>query len=143
MESIDENRVRDIVREELVNFTPQKKKRAPNKWQTFLKECVKEQEGEIPYMDKVKACSAKYKESKNKDSNNPPPEQPIPSTRPTPIAQPVLPVQPTQPVQYVQPAQPTQSAQPTYHTQQVLTEDDVERLIRLSNEKLIKMARGQ
>jgi hypothetical protein len=81
MEVTDENRIREIVREELVNFTPQKKKRAPNKWQLFLKDCVKEQAGEIPYTDKVKACSVKYKEKKNNgnslpaDNNSPPNNQ--------------------------------------------------------------------
>ena len=70
MEIIDENRVREIVKDELANFTHQKKKRAPNKWQIFLKDCVKEQAGEIPYTDKVKACSVKYKEKKNGEKNN-------------------------------------------------------------------------
>lgn len=70
MEVIDENRVRDIVRDELANFTPQKKKRAPNKWQIFLKDCVKEQDKGLAYTDKVKACSVKYKENKNGTKNN-------------------------------------------------------------------------
>jgi hypothetical protein len=70
MEVMDENRIRDIIREELTNFTPQKKKRAPNKWQIFLKECVREQTKELPYTDKVKACSVKYKEKKNGENNN-------------------------------------------------------------------------
>lgn len=71
MEIIDENRVRDIVKDELANFAPQKKKRAPNKWQIFLKDCVKEQAGEIPYTDKVKVCSVKYKEKKNNGNSLP------------------------------------------------------------------------
>ena len=128
METIDENRVRDIVRDELANFVPQKKKRAPNKWQIFLKECAREQDKELPYTDKVKVCSIKYKESKNKNSNGPSPEQP---SQPVQYAQPV---QPTQPIQYTQPVQPTQ---PT------LSEDDIERLIRLNNEKLAKIAKRQ
>lgn len=70
MEIIDENRVRDIVKEELANFTPQKRKRAPNKWQIFLKNCVKEQDKELQYTDKVKACSVKYRENKEIKKNN-------------------------------------------------------------------------
>lgn len=81
MNLTDENRIREIVQEELANFTPQKKKRAPNKWQVFLKGCANEQPKDIPYFDKVKACSAKYKEGKkngtvdtnggaNNDANN-------------------------------------------------------------------------
>jgi hypothetical protein len=68
---IDENRIREIakeiVKEELANFIPPKKKRAPNKWQIFLKDCVKEHTEEMPYIDKVKECSVKYK--KNKENN--------------------------------------------------------------------------
>lgn len=71
METTEENRIREIVREELTNFTPQKKKRAPNKWQIFLKDCVKEQAGEIPYTDKVKKCSVIYKEKKNNGNSSP------------------------------------------------------------------------
>jgi hypothetical protein len=70
MEVMDENRIRDIIRDELANFTPPKKKRAPNKWQIFLKDCVKEQDGDLAYTDKVKACSVKYKEKKNGEKNN-------------------------------------------------------------------------
>ena len=128
METIDENRVRDITREELANFTPQKKKRAPNKWQIFLKECAREQDKELPYTDKVKVCSIKYKENKNKNSNDPSPEQPV---------QPVQHIQSTQPIPPVQYTQPVQPTQPT------LSEDDIERLIRLNNEKLAKMVKRQ
>jgi len=70
MEVLDENRVRDIIREELTNFTPPKKKRAPNKWQRFLKDCVRDQDGDLAYTDKVKVCSVKYKENKNGSKNN-------------------------------------------------------------------------
>lgn len=69
MEVIDENRVREIIREELTNFSPQKKKRAPNKWQIFLKNCANEQNKELPYTERVKVCSVKYKESKNQNQN--------------------------------------------------------------------------
>ena len=71
-EIINEDRIREIVRDELANFSPPKRKRAPNKWQIFLKECTREQDGGLSYTEKVKACSAKYKEKKNleKDSNN-------------------------------------------------------------------------
>ncbi len=75
MEITDENRIREIVREELVNFTPQKKKRAPNKWQIFLKDCAREQDKELPYTEKVKVCSLKYKENKNQNSNGSSPGQ--------------------------------------------------------------------
>lgn len=71
MEIIDENRVREIVKDELANFTPQKKKRAPNKWQIFLKDCTREQDKELPYTDKVKLCSIKYKEKKNNGNSLP------------------------------------------------------------------------
>lgn len=66
---IDENRVREIVKEELANFSPPKKKRAPNKWQVFLKDCVKTQDNGLAYPEKVKACSVIYK-GKNGNSNN-------------------------------------------------------------------------
>jgi len=69
MDLTDESRVREIVREELSSFTPQKKKRAPNKWQIFLKECAKAQSGDLSYPEKVKACSVKYKESKKNGMN--------------------------------------------------------------------------
>jgi len=65
MDLTDESRVREIVREELANFTPQKKKRAPNKWQIFLKECAKEQSKDLSYPEKVKKCSVIYKKNKN------------------------------------------------------------------------------
>lgn len=69
MEVTDENRIREIIKDELANFTPQKRKRAPNKWQVFLKDCVKEQAGEIPYTDKVKECSVIYKKNKENSIN--------------------------------------------------------------------------
>lgn len=83
MEITDENRIREIVKEELANFIPQKKKRAPNKWQVFLKDCVKEQTGEIPYTDKVKMCSVKYKEKKNNGNNLPADNNPLPNNQET------------------------------------------------------------
>ena len=61
---IDENRVREIIKEELANYNPPKKKRGPNKWQLFLKDCVKDQPEEFDYMGKVKACSIIYKDKK-------------------------------------------------------------------------------
>ena len=150
MTEISEDRMREIIREELSNFSPQKKKRAPNKWQSFLKNCAREQDKELPYTDKVKVCSAKYKENKGKIPDNPPSEQPQQSIQPIqpPLQsqlQPTIPVQSEQSLQYVQP--PTQPAQPTYHVQQMdatpLTEEDAERLLRLTNEKLTKMIRRQ
>ena len=146
METTDENRIREIVRDELASFTPQKKKRAPNKWQIFLKDCAKEQDKELPYTDKVKLCSVKYKENKNKNPNYSPPEQPQQSIQHLqPPVQHTLPSQTEQPVQYVQP--PTQDTQPTYHAQQMnvtpLTEEDADRLLRLTSEKLAKMTRRQ
>jgi hypothetical protein len=62
---MEETRIREIVREELSNFNPQKKKRAPSKWQLFLKDCTKRQSDELIYTDKVKLCSIEYKEVKN------------------------------------------------------------------------------
>ena len=70
MDLTDENRIREIVKEELANFSPPKKKRAPNKWQVFLKQCAKEQTEDIPYTDKVKTCSIKYKENKKNGISN-------------------------------------------------------------------------
>lgn len=67
---MEEDRIREIVREELATFNPPKKKRAPNKWQVFLKDCVKTQDNGLLYTEKVKACSVKYKENKNSNSNN-------------------------------------------------------------------------
>jgi hypothetical protein len=62
---MDENQIRAIVREELSNFSPPKKKRAPSKWQTFLKDCAKRQPEELVYTDRVKLCSIEYKDLKN------------------------------------------------------------------------------
>ena len=79
MNDIDEGRIRDIIKEELANFSPPKRKRAPNKWQVFLKDCVKEQDGGLSYPEKVKACSVKYKEKKKENNGNIPSiDQPIP-----------------------------------------------------------------
>jgi len=73
-ETIGEDRVREIIKEELSNFNPPKRKRAPNKWQLFLKDCVKDQPSELDYMGKVKACSIIYKDNKKnpngQSSNN-------------------------------------------------------------------------
>ncbi len=71
MEIIDENRVREIVKDELANFAPQKKKRAPNKWQIFLKTCAQTQDKELPYTEKVKKCSVIYNENKKNGIVNP------------------------------------------------------------------------
>lgn len=68
--AINEDRIREIIKEELTNFSPPKKKRAPNKWQVFLKGCVKEQPEELDYMGKVKACSVIYKDNKNERPTN-------------------------------------------------------------------------
>ena len=68
---IDENRVREIIKEELANYNPPKKKRGPNKWQLFLKDCVKDQPEEFDYMGKVKACSIIYKDNKNPNGKSP------------------------------------------------------------------------
>lgn len=69
MDSIDEERIREIVRDELTKFAPLKRKRAPNKWQLFLKDCTKEQPEDLSYPEKVKACSVKYRETKNPNNN--------------------------------------------------------------------------
>lgn len=67
---MDETRVREIIREELSNFTPPKKKRAPNKWQLFLKECVPRQDKDIKYTEKVQLCSAEYRNSKGTNNQS-------------------------------------------------------------------------
>ncbi len=85
LDNMDEDRIREIVREELANFNPPKKKRAPNKWQIFLKQCTKEEQGSYP--EKVKACSIKYKEKKkngelpdSSSTNSPPTDSSSPPT---------------------------------------------------------------
>lgn len=70
MNDMSEERIREIVKEELANYAPPKRKRAPNKWQQFLKECVKEQDSGLVYTDKVKACSIIYKENKKQNNGN-------------------------------------------------------------------------
>lgn len=80
IDSTDEIRIREIVKEELAGINPPKKKRAPNKWQIFLKDCAKNEPGSN-YPEKVKACSVKYREKKNNGQlpdNNPPPPPPPP-----------------------------------------------------------------
>lgn len=42
-------------------------KRKPSKWQLYLKECMPGQSNNIPFSDKVSACSIKYKEIKEKN----------------------------------------------------------------------------
>jgi len=68
MDLTDESRIREIVREEIINFSP-KKKRAPNKWQLFLKDCVKKQDNELKYTEKVQLCSVEYRETKSSNNN--------------------------------------------------------------------------
>lgn len=70
MDLTDENRIREIVKEEIANFSPPKKKRAPNKWQQFLKECAKNQSADLSYTDKVKECSVIYKKNKENKKND-------------------------------------------------------------------------
>lgn len=65
----EEENVRKIVREEMAksggnNGSSGKKKRGPNKWQLYLKDCLKEQPKEAPLGDKVKGCSIEYKNIK-------------------------------------------------------------------------------
>lgn len=65
----EEENVRKIVREELAksgnNGNSQKKKRGPNKWQLYLKDCLKEQPKEAALGDRVKGCSVEYKNIKD------------------------------------------------------------------------------
>lgn len=42
-------------------------KRKPSKWQLYLKGCFSEQDKDIPFSEKVTACSIKYKEIKTKN----------------------------------------------------------------------------
>jgi len=69
-EIISEARIREIVRDEISNFTPVKKKRAPNKWQLFLKDCTKRQEEKLPYTEKVQLCSLEYRNSKGANNQS-------------------------------------------------------------------------
>lgn len=69
METEDEEKIREIVREELTNAIPTKKKgiRKPNKWQAFLRHCTPQQAQDLSMGEKVKACSLQYKEIKIKN----------------------------------------------------------------------------
>jgi len=69
MDTVDEERIREIAREEIANSVPVKKKgnRKPNKWQVFLKECSPRQSQDLSMGEKVKACSVQYKEIKVKN----------------------------------------------------------------------------
>jgi len=62
---MDEERIREIAREEIANIVPTKKKgnRKPNKWQLFLKECTPKHSN-VPIGERVKACSVEYREIK-------------------------------------------------------------------------------
>lgn len=67
----EEENVRKIVREELTksnngnnNGSSGKKKKGPNKWQLFLKDCLKEQPKGTALGDRVKGCSIEYKNIK-------------------------------------------------------------------------------
>lgn len=68
---MDEQRIREIIREELANHIPPKKKRAPNKWQLFLKDCVKKQDEGLKYTEKVQLCSVEYKGTKKSETIKP------------------------------------------------------------------------
>ncbi len=68
----DEECVRNIVKEELSKFQPQKSSNKGNKkksnWNIFLADCTKRQPNGTPLGDRAKACSIEYKELKNKGS---------------------------------------------------------------------------
>ncbi|MGA3169140.1 MAG: hypothetical protein ABSF14_23840 [Terriglobia bacterium] len=57
--------IRQIVREELTTEKPAsgKKKREPSQWNKFLKECAPSHK-DLPFGDRVKACSIEYHEQK-------------------------------------------------------------------------------
>ncbi len=67
----DEECVRNIVKEELAHFQPEKAKKGTKKksnWNIFLADCTKRQPNGTPLGDRTKACSVEYKELKNKGS---------------------------------------------------------------------------
>ncbi len=68
----DEECVRNIVREELSQFQPQKSSKKGNKkkssWNIFLADCTKRQPNGTPLGDRAKACSVEYKELKKNGS---------------------------------------------------------------------------
>ena len=67
--TMEEERIREIAREEIANAIPAKEKgkRKPNKWQLFLKECTPKH-SDVPIGERVKACSAEYREIKKTNS---------------------------------------------------------------------------
>lgn len=69
METEDEERIREIAREEIANAAPSKRKgnRTPSKWQVFLKHCTPNQAQTLSMGEKVKACSVQYKDIKVKN----------------------------------------------------------------------------
>lgn len=69
MDTEDEKRIREIIKEEIANNPPVKRKgnRKPNKWQVFLRECTPNQPQGLSMGEKVKACSTQYREIKVKN----------------------------------------------------------------------------
>ncbi len=70
----DEECIRNIVKEELANFQPQKSSKKGNKkksdWNIFLADCTKKQPNGTPLGDRTKACSVEYKKLKSDGSLN-------------------------------------------------------------------------
>lgn len=67
----DEECVRNIVREELAQFQPQKSRKGNKKksnWNIFLADCTKKQPSGTPLGDRTKACSIEYKKLKENGS---------------------------------------------------------------------------
>jgi hypothetical protein len=58
--------IRQMIREEITTEKPasSKKKREPTQWNKFLKECAPSHK-DMPFGDRVKACSVEYHESKD------------------------------------------------------------------------------
>lgn len=63
---MDVEDIRQMIREEIVSEKPVsgKKKREPSQWNKFLKECAPTHK-DMPFGDRVKACSVEYHEQKS------------------------------------------------------------------------------
>jgi len=62
---LTEERVREIVREEIANVGI-KGKRKPNQYNLFIKKCLQEIETQGVIQERFKKCAMRYKEMKGK-----------------------------------------------------------------------------
>ena len=62
---LTEERVREIVREEIANVGI-KSKRKPNQYNLFIKKCLQEIETKGAIQERFKKCAMRYKEMKGK-----------------------------------------------------------------------------